>query len=96
KCALPRDALPNGLEHVIVTQDGSARPTRSSTMARITSPTESREVVAPILRTVLVWRYEDSLYSLRCRTSTQRHGIWRAHESAVQVFEMRENNNRRD
>src|SRR6266567_1109062 len=56
---------------------------------RITFPAERRRAISAAVRTVILWIYEDCLYSLRRGTFAERHGVWRAFQGAVQVLEVR-------
>src|SRR5215472_4976902 len=45
---------------------------------------------------VLVWKYEDGLHALWRGASAERYGVWRAFKGAVQMLEVRKNDNCRD
>src|SRR5689334_10970042 len=93
-CSATR-ALLNGFEYAIVTQDGTDKPVRNPLPGRgFTFPAEKLRAIFSATRTVLLWNHENCLYSLWRRASAQRHGVWQAFESTIQVFEMREKHDR--
>src|SRR5947208_3505496 len=86
--------LLNGFEHVIVTQHSTRKPLESFVGLKLDLlfRVEKFRASSPAVRTVLVWNHEDGLHSLRRGTFTERHGVRRAHESAVQVLKVRKDN----